>query len=137
MKQIIFSLFFGGAIACVLAGCARTEYVGKTYPPTTNVDIYLDPADIQRDYEVMGSANVKDTGFANAQKLQQKAMEGAMKYGADAILIEALDEVVTGSTSNTSGSVTNDKNNTNYRETTNNYNRTQEVLVVKFLKYRG
>ncbi len=141
MKKIFFPLFFGAAIALTLTGCTSVslDYVGKTYPPTTNVDIFMDPADIDRDYEVMGSAIAKDVGFANFQKLQQKAMEDAMMHGADAILIESMDEVVTGSTSSTTGSVnkSDDKKDTNYRENTNNYQRTQEVLTVKLLKYRS
>ena len=138
MKKLLFPLFISAIAVFILQGCSpRVEYVGKSYAPTSNVDIYLDPADIDRDYEVMGAAEIKNEGTIKFDKLQESAMESAMQHGADAVLIESMDEVSSGSTSTTTGSANNDDKNSTFSQTTNNYERTEKLLRVKYLKYRN
>jgi len=115
MNARLFLLPGGLFLLILLSACTTFDYVGRSYTPTVQVDLYLDPADIDRPYEVMGMANVRDRGFANFERLQERAMSEARKKGADAVLIEFMDEAVVPS----------------YPYPTD----VQEILGVKFLKY--
>lgn len=48
------------AVVAVLAmaGCVSTDYVGKSYAPTSQVDLYFSEADITLPYEVMGEVRM-------------------------------------------------------------------------------
>jgi hypothetical protein len=134
--KIILSISF--VILMLLTGCAPTaEYLGKTYPPTTNVDLYMNADEIKKGYEVMGEMTVKgQLGSKNAEDMQAKLMEEAKVKGADAVLIEALEEVVTGTTSSTTGSVKDDKKGTTYNEQTRTTESKDKILKAKLLKYK-
>jgi hypothetical protein len=73
-----------------LPSCATSiDYIGNTYAPSRNVDVYVDPAAIKREYTVMGKGypSYPPTArqpFANVQK---KSIQKAMERGADAILM--------------------------------------------------
>ncbi len=60
---LIFSLFF--------LACASVDYMGKTYPPTTKIDIYYSKEDIKKEYEVMGKALCKGS-FASSETMEKK-----------------------------------------------------------------
>lgn len=89
----------------LIIGCApKAEYLGKTYSPTTNVDFFMTAGEIKKNYEVMGEMTVKGMlGSRNAEDMQAKLIEEAKLKGADAILVEEFQEVVTGTTSSTTG----------------------------------
>lgn len=100
MKKIFFAIL---ASAALLVGCATTDYVGKTYAPTTQVDVYFDRNDIKREYSVMGSALTEGTDYLTFETMQEQLIEDAKARGADGILIEGMETVKIGETTSTQG----------------------------------
>lgn len=82
------------------AGCAHLDYVGKTYAPTQNVDVVFSERDLQREYTVIGQLVATGDDLVSTSGLQKKIVERARQVGADAVIIEGMDRVVTGSTTN-------------------------------------
>ena len=81
-----------------LTSCVSTDYIGKSYPPTSNVEIFFSENDIKGDYEVMGelTAETDDFVFTNGEKMQNKMVDEAKKKGADGIILTGLERRVTG-----------------------------------------
>ena len=83
-----------------LFGCVSPiRYIGKTYPPTSNVDTYYSPHDVKKDYEVIGK--VSNMG-GNLQKIQNGIVEEAKKRGADGVIysnMQSTTDVVNGNSS--------------------------------------
>ncbi len=86
-----------------LAGCATTDYVGQSYPPTENVDIFFSTDDIERQYTVMGTAKTEGTEYLSFEAIEQQLVKDAMARGADAIVIDGMETITVGSTTTTSG----------------------------------
>lgn len=103
----ILSVFL--LLACT--GCMTTDYVGSTYPATTQVDLFFDADDITRSYTVMGELRVEGDNhmFMRSEKMQRKLMEQARKRGADGILLAPVAIRVTGETEHSSGTSSVDK----------------------------
>lgn len=125
-------------LTTLLISCSpHADYIGKTYAPTTNVDIYMDLNEIKKDYEIMGEIKVQEDLFAGGTaKLQEKLIEEAKMKGADAVFIEGLDEVVVNTTSTTQGAVKDDKKGTYYNEQTQTKENKRKLLNAKLLKYK-
>ncbi len=90
MKKIIVTTFF----ALLMSGCISSDYIGKRYTPTTNVDMYFAEKDIEKNYEVMGEVTVQtdeDNFFISTEKLQNRILEEAKEYGADGVIMKGLD----------------------------------------------
>ncbi len=87
----------------MLTGCATTDYVGQTYPPTENVDIFFSTDDIPRQYTVMGTAKTEGTEYLTFEAIEQQLVKDAMARGADAIVIDGMETITVGSTTTTSG----------------------------------
>ena len=105
-----------------VAGCVTVDYVGKSYPPTTSVEIYLSADDVQRAYETIGEARaqVGALPFANpGQQLQEKLVAEARARGADAIILGQLDTRQVSQVQQTTGqATTKQKGNTRTTEYT-------------------
>ena len=63
-------------------------YVGKSFEPTTNVDLYFSKEDIQKEYTVMGHAI--GSGTSDSNDIQKALIEEAKEKGADAVLITEI-----------------------------------------------
>ena len=87
----------------LLAACASTDYVGESYAPTTNVDVFFDAAEIKRSYTTMGTAKTEGSEYMSFEVIEQQLVQDAMAKGADAILIEGMDTITVGSTTYSSG----------------------------------
>lgn len=87
----------------LVAACATTDYVGRRYAPTMGVDVYFSLAEVKRQYEVMGIAQTRGDQSMEAQSIQEQLEKDAMAAGADAIVIEGMEVVETGSTSSNNG----------------------------------
>jgi len=133
--------------ACLLvlllgAGCVSVQYVGKSYPPTTNVDLYMTADDVARPYQVIGDARaqVDTVPFTDqGQQLQEKLVAEARARGADAIILGQLASRQVGSTQQTTGQSSSKKKdgkkNTQYTENTTT--STDEVTELRgtLIKY--
>lgn len=98
MKRLLLLGLFVATLAC-----AEVRYVGETYSPTTEVDIYFDEKRIEREFTIIGRA-IGTGGFGlSTDKIQKKLVEEAKQRGADAILITGVgkDSVPLGENSST------------------------------------
>jgi hypothetical protein len=88
MNRIYFSL-----LLIVFSSCgAHLNYLGSTYAPTENVDVYVDPSAIKHPYTIIGKGymeyGVGPYTKSRIEKMQEKAIETAKTKGADAILFQ-------------------------------------------------
>jgi hypothetical protein len=124
-------------VAALLPGCVTVDYVGKSYVPTANVDVFMAAADVKRPYETMGEirAQVEAMPFTSpAQQLQDKLVAEARARGANGIILGSLDQRQVGSVQQTTGQATtkkksSSKKKTNYTETTTT--STEEVVGLR------
>lgn len=134
MKRILISL----SLCVLLASCVSVDYVGKSYPSTSAVEIYFSENDIPRDYEVMGEliAETDDMLFTNGEKMQNKLVEEAKKKGADGIILNALERRVTGESASTSSEtkVANDRVRTTERTDSNV--KEKKELRARLIKFK-
>jgi hypothetical protein len=69
---------------------SHLNYLGSSYAPSKNVDVYVDASAIKRPYTVMGKGYM-EFGFhtkSRVDKMQAKAIEKALSKGADAVLFQ-------------------------------------------------
>ena len=111
--------------AALWAGCVSVDYVGKSFPPTASVELFMTQDDVRRPYEVIGEARaqVDALPFTNpAEQLQQKLLLEARSRGANAVILGSITTRQVGSTSTTTGQATSkkkgSKKNTQYTDTT-------------------
>ncbi len=79
------------ALAIFIIGCANVKYVGKSYNPTTNIDVYYSEKDIEKEYEVIGHVVGRGGFFVSDDQIHKKLIEEAKQKGADAIVITGID----------------------------------------------
>ncbi|MFT5048746.1 MAG: hypothetical protein ACI8QZ_000133 [Chlamydiales bacterium] len=92
------------ASVLLLAACVSVDYMGKSYPPTDNVDVYYSMDAVERPHEVMGQAQAEAGEGVKMQKIQDELVADAMTRGADGIV---MGEVGTVDKTSTSYSTTN------------------------------
>ncbi len=102
-------LLLSAALAALLIGCVNTDYVGESYPPTTQVDVYYAMEDVSRPHVVMGkiTASAMDGWDSNAMVEELKSQ--AMAKGADAVVIMNVHTETVGSYTSTYGDSSDDK----------------------------
>ncbi len=85
MKKIYVLLF-----PVLAASCAtHVKYLGASYKPTTQVDVFVDKASIKRGYDIMGKGYEASAFIApNITAVQKKAVKVAKNKGADAVFFE-------------------------------------------------
>ena len=129
IKLATYPLF----VLLLFVSCSpQINYLGESYPPTQDVEIFFDEADIERDYKVMGV--MKNEGseieLSDAESVQEAMIKKAKSVGADAILfIGFYQEKVTGEETEVTQS---GKNSTRVSSSTN----TSKIFEAKLLKYR-
>ncbi len=121
-------------LVLALTGCMTTDYVGSTYPATTQVDLFFDEADVTRPYTVMGEMRVEGDNhlFMRSEKMQRKLIEKARERGADGILMAPVSIRVTGETEHTTGS----ENGDNWSSSTTASAQEVKELRGLLLKYK-
>ena len=69
---------------------SRLNYLGSSYSPSRNVDVYVDASSIKRPYTIIGKGYMEyGYGFygkSKIERMQEKAIRKAREKGADAIL---------------------------------------------------
>ncbi len=82
--KLVFSLavLFSGLFAC-----SHVNYVGRSFEPSENVDIFYSEKEIAQEYSVIGHAISAGQIFVSVDKLQTNMIKKAKTNGADAILI--------------------------------------------------
>jgi hypothetical protein len=76
-------------LSVLLTSCfaPALNYLGSSYTPTKDVDVYVDVAAIKKRYTIMGKSYFEMSAFFTLEQVQQAAIEKAKEKGADAILI--------------------------------------------------
>ncbi|GAB5450066.1 MAG: hypothetical protein Hals2KO_03940 [Halioglobus sp.] len=99
----------GLSVIVFLTGCVNTDYVGESYAPTTQVDVYYSMDDVDAPHVVMGkiTATAMDGWDSDAMVEELKAQ--AMAKGADALVIESVHTEKTGSHTSTYGKGSDDE----------------------------
>jgi hypothetical protein len=92
IRPFIIASFLLLFVAC----SSPFNYLGKTYPPTMNPELFFREQDIGKDYEIMGKLQVEMPGNKNMEKIQRRIMQKAAQNGADAVLIDNFDLVTGG-----------------------------------------
>ncbi|HTF30771.1 MAG TPA: hypothetical protein VK625_18080 [Flavitalea sp.] len=92
MKKVTLIQLFGILFVALLSACSTPSYLGKTYPATQNVDIYLDTADVKKTYTTMGTSTY-DQGLNSLDAMQQKLIEMGKAKGADGVIMKLTEEV--------------------------------------------
>lgn len=128
----------GWILALLLAGaCAHIDYVGKSYPQTSRVDLFFSEDEVTQPYELMGKIIATGGDGVSAEKMQDQIMDKAQKKGADAVVITGLERYKSGE-------------NTNYSETTKQKDsktsttsggsstdsKSEKQITALFLKYK-
>lgn len=134
MKNLSLSL----VLALGLSSCVSTDYVGKTYTPTTSVEIFMSEADIAGDYEVMGEliARSDDNVFTSSEKMQNKLLEEAKDKGADGIILGSLERTVTGESSSRTSETKVKAERVSTRETSETTVKEKKELRATLIKFK-
>jgi hypothetical protein len=96
MKATVRAMTFLMVAALCTAGCATIDYVGREYPPTTQVDIFFALEDVEQDYEVMGHLIATGNAMVSTEKMQAQMLDKAREKGADAVVILGFERYVSG-----------------------------------------
>ncbi|MBC8183055.1 hypothetical protein H8E88_18285 [candidate division KSB1 bacterium] len=81
-------------ISTLIMNCASVNYVGKTYPPSKNVDVYYSKDDIKKDHVIIGHA-VGSGGFlVSDHEIKIELIREAKIRGADGILITGIQKSI-------------------------------------------
>lgn len=130
-------LLLMAALTC--AGCVSTDYVGKSFAPTAQVDLYFSDADVEPPYEVMGEVRVEadKNFFVKSEKMQAKLLKLAREKGADGVIVAPMAIRSTGSTETTTSEVKPGKKGTQTGSTTTTTSA-QEVKELRglLIKYK-
>lgn len=74
----------------LLTACAQVNYIGHSYEPTKEIQIYYDEYAIEESFTIIGHAVGTGTFGASNDKIREKLIKTAKHHGADAILITGL-----------------------------------------------
>ena len=115
----------------VLSSCSpQLNYMGNSYAPTQNIDIFFDEADIKKDFKVMGI--VKNEGaeleLDDPESVQKAMLIKARSVGADGILFLGLYHEVLRSQRSTTTYNSYGKNKVSNTES-------KKIYEAKFIKY--
>ena len=94
-KCLIGSLY----LLFIAVGCTTINYIGESYPPSQQVDLYFSEKDIEKQYKVVGriiaTANAHELIYSS-DKFTQSILKKARGKGADGVVILGFEKVMTG-----------------------------------------
>jgi len=136
MKRIVIL-----AIALLLAtGCTKIDYVGKSFPATTDVEVFFSMDDVHREYDVMGHLSATANDMVSAEKMQEDILKKAREKGADAVVILGLERYATSSpatwSQTTETEATKSGQKTTTTGTSSSGSEEKKEIRATFLKYR-
>jgi hypothetical protein len=77
-------------ILIIFSSCTTTiDYLGRSYAPTKDPDLYVSGESIERPYKIVGKGYAHLRAFGRSpERIQQKILEKAKSKGADAVLVQ-------------------------------------------------
>ena len=94
MFKKVLSIVFVAVLISIFSGCTTVNYTGPAYTPTKKVEIFYDKSNIKKPYDVMGKAVASTWYSYDNTSLRPALVEKAKACGADAILIDSIDETI-------------------------------------------
>ncbi len=124
--------------AVLFTACGTTvNYLGKSYAPTSQLDLYFDRIDILRDYEIMGRAEVSiDIYTPTLQRAQEGLEKYAREKGADAIIFESIHVTTPPSLVTTENRKKNEDGSYTVVSTTSTKDDQTKIVKATFIKYK-
>lgn len=134
MKRLIVPVMLAGLL---LTACAHVDYVGRTYTPTSKVDLFFDEREVEAPYDVMGQVIARANDLISAEKLQAKIMQKAQDKGADAVVITGMERYKTGESTTYNESTKDRRRRTETSGSSTTSNMNEKEIRALFLKYRS
>ena len=97
------------SLAALLGGCVTTDYVGESYSPTSQVDVYYSMEDVNKPHVVMGKITASAMDGWDSSAMVDELKSQAMAKGADALVIMDVHTETVGSYTSTYGGSSDDK----------------------------
>ena len=139
-RSSIMKVSLVAMIAVISVSCTKIDYIGKSYSPTTEVDIYFSLDDVKGAYEVMGHLTASAGTFVSSEKMQEEILKKAREKGADAVVILGLDHYVTDSgsswTETTDTKDTAGGTKTTTTGSTSSSSEEMKEITARFIKYK-
>ena len=87
MKKVIKAILMF-SVLLVMSCSPVINYLGDSYTPSQNIDVFYDEHDIKQEYKVMGmmSNEAGDLEIDDAENVKNAMIKKARSVGADAIL---------------------------------------------------
>lgn len=101
MKFPVYLILF-----LIISCSPKIQYLGKTYAPTQNVDIFFNESDINKPFETIGMIRNSGKSYEknNPEVIKTAMLAKAMQVGADAIIFHGMyNEIARGQTAHTFG----------------------------------
>ena len=70
-------------VVLLAMGCAPVSYIGNSYEPTDNVDLYFSVDDIKMEYTVIGHALGADGWQKNQKRIKEALIKDAKENGRE------------------------------------------------------
>ena len=103
------SFAVGAFLVTLLGGCVNTDYVGESYAPTSQVDVYYAMEDVKKPHVVMGKITATAMDGWDSAEMVEELKSQAMAKGADGLVIMGVHTDVVGSYTSTYGNDNDDK----------------------------
>jgi hypothetical protein len=81
-------IYYSFLLIFVIVSCIPIDYIGDTYPPTNNVEVFYSEKDIVKHYVVFGHIMGSK---ASIDDIKDELEIEAMKKGADGIVFKNVD----------------------------------------------
>ena len=136
------------SLAALLGGCVNTDYVGESYPPTSQVDVYYAMEDVNKPHVVMGKITASAMDGWDSSAMVEELKSQAMAKGADALVIMDVHSETVGSYTSTYGESSDDKwvvtadgklkhhGSSNTSSTTITTDNKEKIMDAELLKYQ-
>ena len=107
MKSIF--LVIGTFLMALLSGCVNTDYIGDTYTPTSQVDVYYSIDDVKQSHVIMGKITATAADGWDSNSMVEELKTQAMAKGADGLVVMDVHTEKVGSYTSTYGDKSDDK----------------------------
>lgn len=132
---------FAILLVVLVTGCAHVDYVGESYAPTAQVDVFYSEANIPQEYTVIGEVIATGDALVSTSKMQEKIRKEAQKHGAHAVVLTSLEKYAAGehSTWNQQETESKDKKGRIHNNTTGSSSTTtdeKKKIRALFIRYK-
>ncbi len=129
------TLLLAGA-AFLLTSCSvALNYVGKTYAPVAEPELFFSWSDVSRPYETMGYVDATPIHFGTVEKAQAAIEKKARECGADAVVFVDINNPGLTMTEQVTPNAAGGETRT--VTTTHNTSLGSSVLKATFIKYKN